>query len=170
MSIDAANPGEVMQDQVPPTETPATTEAPARAETPTTPWQRASEGGDAQPPAEPTGKSGGWRERAAAWLRAHAGGLPEAFTRPEALAQTLLYALEAPVTTTGDAGLVRKVVRGWSWVALVIGAVCDYVKWSHARIFRAIGFWVGSLATGTLLAQVPLVGLLVPHMFNVTSW
>lgn len=116
---------------------------------------------DAQP-----GRVRVWFERAAEDGKT----LPEAITDPQTPIQIWAHARKGAWTTHGEDSPGRLFATGWAAAAVGVAVVCDSVKWSVQRPTRFFTVAVFTVLIGTAVAQVPVLGAIVPDLFNITAW
>ena len=118
---------------------------------------------DADAPANPVRR---WWDT----CKTEAHTIPEAFTTPPNLMDAWTYARRAAFTTRDDAGLLRKLNIAWAAIATGIAAPLLAALWAVQRFGRAVVFIVCLLLIGTGLAQIPVLGAIVPNFLNITAW
>lgn len=122
---------------------------------------------DTPPPDAPPGRVRVWFEKAAEDGKT----LPEAITNPQTPMQIWAHARKGAWTTRDEDSPVRIPATVWAGlVAVPVAVFADFVKWAAQRPSRFVTVAVFTLLIGTALAQVPVVGWLVPNLINVTSW
>ena len=105
----------------------------------------------------------------AKWIVQPVGSPIEAITSPRTPMQVMAHARTGAWCASENAAK-RWVGHGRAIAVTAVAVACDGVKWAVQRPARLAAVFVFASLIGTGLAQLPVLGALVPDLFNLTAW